>query len=73
MWLSKCDEDGFWTDEEGQVPVGSEWYTDETTNILDGEVHLECVSGCDDFGWIEISKENLKENFVKVGDEDENN
>jgi len=65
MWLSKCDGDGFWTDEEGHVPISSEWY-DETINILDGEVHLECISGCEDFTWIEISKEHFKENFVEV-------
>ena len=69
MCMQKYDEDGFWTNEEGHVPAGSEWCIDETTNILDGEVHLECINGCDDFGWIEISNENLKENFEKVGDE----
>lgn len=72
MCIQMCDGDGSWIENQyGVVPVDSEWHIDETSSILGGDVHLECISGCDDFGWIEISNESLKENFVVVGDADE--
>lgn len=70
MTLQKCDGDGFWDmDEYGLVGVGSKWHKDQGTSIIGGDIHLECISGCDDFEWIEISIEKFKEYFEGVSDE----
>ncbi len=70
MHLQKFDEDGFSTDEYGTVTVGSTWYEDKTADIIGGEVHLDCENE-EDFGWIEITKADLKEFFEPVDDGEE--
>lgn len=66
MCIGKVDADGFHVPNEyGIVPAGSIWYEDDA-NIIGGDVHLECESGADDMGWIEITKDDLKENFEPV-------
>lgn len=70
MYISIVDEDcSFVPNKYGYVPIGSEWYIDNANNLLGGDVHLECIGGCDDCGWIEITDEDLEENFIAVGDE----
>lgn len=67
MCLEKVDGDGFSIPNEyGIVPVGSFWYEDKSS-IIGGEVHLECASGADDMGWIEISRKDLEEFFEPIG------
>jgi len=44
------------------VPVGSIWYEDDS-NIIGGEIHLECASEADDIGWIEIPRADLERYF----------
>ena len=64
--LQMHDDDGFALDrEEGLVPINSVWYESDMS-IISGEIHLECQRGCDDFGWIEISRETLSECFEIV-------
>lgn len=63
--LLKCDGDGFLVDGEGIVPKDSVWYETDS-NVTGGEMRLDCKSGCDDFGWIEISKETLRECFEGI-------
>ncbi len=66
--IQMCDDDCFLIENEfGYIPVGSIWEVSES-NLLGGEVHLVCVSGCDDFGWIEITQEHFKENFIEIGE-----
>lgn len=65
MCIGKVDADGFPTGEWGIIPVGSMWFED-STNIIGGEVHLECTSGADDFGWIEITRADLEECFEVI-------
>lgn len=65
MCLPKCDGDGFEIPNEyGFVTVGSIWEMDDGTSVIGGDVHLESVNDNDEFGWIEISIDDLKENFV---------
>lgn len=66
MTLEIVDGDGFGIPNKyGHVPVGSIWY-EEDTSIIGGEIHLECASGADGMGWIEITKEHLKEYFEQI-------
>lgn len=44
------------------VPEGSIWRKDDV-DMIGGEVHLECESGCDDVVWIEITRADLDECF----------
>lgn len=60
--IEQYDSDGCRTGGFGVVTEGSIWYEDDV-NMIGGEVHLECESGCDDAGWIEISKADLEECF----------
>lgn len=63
--IQMCDDDCFMIDNDYRnVPAGSIWEVSES-NLLGGEVHLVCISGCDDFGWIEITNEHLEENFME--------
>lgn len=67
MYLLKCDGDGFEIPNEcGFVKVGSVWERDDDVNIIGGDVHLECLDNDFDFGWIEITFDDLKENFVRI-------
>lgn len=47
------------------VTEGSIWCEDNIS-LLGGEVHLECESGCDNTGWIEITRADLKEYFEAI-------
>ena len=67
LFIPDCDGGGFEIPNKyGYVEPESIWVEDETTNICGGEIHLECVNGSDDFGWIEISKATLAEAFVPL-------
>lgn len=37
-------------------------------SIIGGDVHLEALDNHGGFGWIEISIDDLKENFVQLAD-----
>lgn len=63
--IENYDEHGFCTGDFAVVPEESIWYEDDI-NIIGGEVHLECESGCEDLGWIEITRADLDECFVKI-------
>lgn len=58
--VEEYDADGFSTGRYMDIKPGTEWeITDDS--YLSGEIHLEGLSdGC---GWLEISKETLKEYF----------
>jgi hypothetical protein len=62
--VSICNGDGFETDEQMIIETDTFWYTpeDENYRLVGGEVRLES----DEIGWIEISKETLKECFEEV-------
>lgn len=62
--LPKYDED--YCEEIGEcvVPKDSLWCEDDS-NILGADIHLECIDGCDDFGWIEISNDTFDRFFVE--------
>lgn len=65
MCLPKCDGDGFEIPNEyGIVTAGSAWERDDRASIIGGDVHLESSDGNDEFCWIEITVDDLKENFV---------
>lgn len=67
LCIPQCDGDGFEIPNKyGYVEPESVWEEDKTASICGGEIHLECVSGSDDFGWIEISKTTLAEAFVPL-------
>lgn len=67
MCLPKCDGDGFEIPNEyGFVPVGSMWERDNRGSIIGGDVHLDSVDNNGEFGWVEISIDDFKENFVLV-------
>lgn len=71
LCIPKCDGGGFEIPNTyGYVETGSIWEEEEdkTTSICGGEIHLECVSGTDDFGWIEISRLALTEAFVPLNE-----
>lgn len=69
IWLEKYDEHCFSTGEYNCVPIGSTWMREDDSNLLGGEVHLECVGGADGFGWIEVTEEDLRQHFEVVEDE----
>lgn len=63
--LPKCDDNGFEIPNEyGIVKVGSILERDDRTNFIGGDVHLDSMDDDSDFGWVEMSFEELKENFV---------
>lgn len=67
MCLPKCDGDGFEIPNEcGFVTVGSIWEKDDRGSIIGGDVHLDSIDDNDDSGWIEITVDDLKENFVLI-------
>ena len=70
MCLHKCDGDGFEIPNEyGFVTVGSIWERDDRGSIISGDVHLDSINNNNnntDLGWIEISFEDLEENFVPI-------
>ena len=57
------DGDGFPTNEYKSIPVGSIWCKDADTNIIGGEVHLDCFETLD---WIEIPKDRLTACFNEL-------
>lgn len=67
MCLPKCDGDGFEIPNEyGFVPVGSIWERDDRESIIGGDMHLDSLGDNSDFGWMEISLEELEENFAII-------
>lgn len=69
MYLPICDGDGFSFDNDyGYIPVNSIWDIDDVINVIGGEVHLEAVSGVDDYNWIEITKEDLFNNLEEINE-----
>lgn len=63
--VDMCDDDGFAVENEYMdVKKGSIWSVpdDDSYRFIYGEVRLE--NG--DFGWIEIQKETLNENFEVI-------
>lgn len=63
--LEEVDEDGFTIDGKyTHIEEGSTWYIpeDEDYRLIDGEIRLES----DEFGWIEITKETLEQNFETI-------
>lgn len=63
--LEVCDDDGFTIDNEYMnVNKGTVWNIPENKNyrLIDGEVRLEN----DKLGWIEITRETLKNNFELI-------
>ena len=68
MHIPKCDDDCFMAENEfGFILVGSIWEIGES-NMIGGEIHLDCISGCDDFAWIEIPNEHFESCFKKIDD-----
>lgn len=69
MCLHKCDGNGFEIPNEyGFVTVGSIWERDDNASIIGCNIHLDSINDNKNFGWIEISADDLKENFVQVAD-----
>lgn len=67
MCLPRCDGDGFEIPNEYEfVKVGSIWERYDRRNLIGGDVHLDSLDDDSDFGWIEMSFEELRENFVLV-------
>lgn len=67
MCLPKCDGDGFEIPNEyGFVTAGSVWERDDSGSIIGGDVHLDSIDNNGEFGWIEISIDDFKENFVAI-------
>lgn len=65
MYIPTCDGDGLEIPNEyGFVMVGSIWEKRDKM-IIGGDVHLDALSE-GSFGWIEISSEDLHENFVSL-------
>jgi hypothetical protein len=62
--LPICDDDGFETDNYEIIEEGTIWHTpeDENYRLIGGEVRLES----DDLGWLEMSKETLKQCFKPI-------
>jgi len=61
--IGACDGDGFSIENEDMiVEKGSIWSIpeDENYRFIGGEIRLES----DEFGWIEITKENLEQCFI---------
>lgn len=64
MYIPTCDGDGSEIPNEyGIVMVGSIWEKNDDM-IVAGDVHLDALEG--GFEWIEISFEDLHENFILI-------
>lgn len=64
MYIPKVDDDGFEIPNTyGSVRAGSIWEKRDKM-IIGGDVHLDALEG--GFEWIEISSEDLHENFVSL-------
>lgn len=61
--IDVCDGDGLTIEECGFiVEENSVWeVNEEAVNVLGADIHLE-----NDSNWIELSKDTLKEHFVKI-------
>lgn len=67
MCLPKYDGEGFEIPNEyGFVTAGSIWERDDRGSIISADVHLDSLNDDPNLGWIEISFESLKENFVLI-------
>ena len=67
MWIQKCDDDGSEIpDEYGFIAVGSIWERNDRRDMIGGDVHLDSLNDGSDIEWIEMSFEDLKENFVLI-------
>ena len=65
MYIQKVDDDGSEIPNTyGSVRAGSIWEEGDRT-IIGGDVHLDALSE-GSFGWIEISFEDLQENFMDI-------
>lgn len=68
LCLPMHDGDGFEIPNEyGFVAVGSIWERDNRANFIGGDVHLDSLDDDSDVGWIEITVEDLKDNFIQIG------
>lgn len=65
MEIEKYDGNCSPTGSFGVITEGSVWYEDDV-DMIGGEVHLECESGCEDAGWIEITRADLEECFEAI-------
>lgn len=68
--IENYDEHGFPKCEYSTIKSSSKWERDDETDIIGGEVHLDSLDDDSDFGWIEMSIEKLKENFVLADGEE---
>lgn len=67
MCLPKCDGDGLEIPgESGYVAAGSIWERYDRGNLTGGDVHLDSLDDNSDIGWIEMSFDELEENFVRI-------
>lgn len=67
MCLPKYDGDGFEIPNEyGFVTAGSIWERDDRGSIISGDVHLDSLNDGHNLEWIEISFEDLEENFEPI-------
>lgn len=67
-----CDGDGFLIENEYKfVQIGSEWYVDDGSNIVGGDVHLEATDWNGEIGWVEVSTDTLNEHFKEIKKESE--
>ena len=57
--------DDFHTGNFFSITEGSIWCENDV-NLIGGEVHLECESGCEGVGWIEITRADLEECFEVI-------
>lgn len=59
-YVEECDADGFSTGRYMDIESGTEWeITDDS--YVGGEIHLDGLS--DKCGWLEIPKEEFRQNF----------
>ena len=66
IWLPEYNEDCSNTEKFNCVPTGSTWERNDDASMIGGEVHLECIEGADNFGWIEITKATLDFHFEQL-------
>lgn len=65
--LPKHDDDGFEIQNEYVfITVGSIWERDDSKSIVGGPVHLDSVDD-GSYLWLEMSFEDLEENFSMIG------
>lgn len=65
MEIELYDADCCRTGSFGMVTEDSIW-NEDNSDMIGGEVHLECESGCECAGWIEITRADLEECFEAI-------